>query len=73
VIILKEFNNFFLGTKNGICPFCGRTKTLLLIRGGIVGCKDCLDNLASILKIACNRISKEKLMEKMRIKELKGW
>jgi len=61
----KSFNNFFLGTKDGICPFCGKFKTLLLLRGGIIGCEDCLDILASMLKAAFKPISKGKLIERI--------
>lgn len=53
--------NFFLGTQNGICPLCDEQRTLLLLRGGITGCKPCLDTLAGILKAANKPTSKEKM------------
>jgi len=62
---LKETNNFFLGTKDGICPFCRKFKTLLLLRGGIIGCEDCLDILAGMLKASFKLTSKGKLIERI--------
>lgn len=43
-------SDFFLGTKEAVCPFCNEKKTLLLLKGGMTGCKPCLDTLAGILK-----------------------
>ena len=60
--------NFFLGTKEGVCPFCEEKKILLLLKGGITGCKSCLDTLAGILKGASEPTSKGKLFRTVRNK-----
>jgi len=67
-------DNFFLGTKVGICPLCGKFKTLLLCMEGIIVCEDCLDILASMLKAECKLTSKGKLIERingLRLKPLR--
>ncbi|MCS7120362.1 MAG: hypothetical protein RMJ07_01660 [Nitrososphaerota archaeon] len=42
--------NFVIGTKDGRCPLCYRRETLILIRGGISGCRSCLEALRDLLK-----------------------
>jgi hypothetical protein len=50
-----------LGTKKGTCPVCKEFKTLLLLRYELVMCKSCLNNIAQILELAKNNVSKEEL------------
>ena len=57
-----KLNNFFVGTKLGPCPICGETKTLLMLRGGIAICKDCLSICVRILELAQDGVSKGKLI-----------
>ena len=56
-------SKFLLGTKEGICPLCGGTQTLLVLSEGIMCCKDCLDILVKILEAARKPISREELTE----------
>lgn len=51
-----------LGTLKGACPVCKEEKTLLLLRYELVMCKSCLKNIAQILELAKNTVSKEELM-----------
>ena len=51
-----------LGTIKGVCPVCKEVKTLLLLRHELVMCESCLKNIAQILELANNGISKEELM-----------
>ena len=51
-----------LGTIIGVCPVCKEEKTLLLLRYELVMCKSCLKNIAQILELAKNSVSKEELM-----------
>jgi len=51
-----------LGTIKGVCPVCKEEKTLLLLRYELVMCKSCLKNIAQILELAKNSVSKEDLM-----------
>lgn len=51
-----------LGTIKGVCPVCKKEKTLLLLRYELVMCKSCLKNIAQILELAKNSVTKEELM-----------
>ena len=58
----SEQEPLVLGTKKGVCPICKETKTLFLLRYELVMCESCLKNIAQILELANNTVSKEELM-----------
>ena len=61
---VKDLEEIVLGTKEGLCPFCGEFKTLLLLREGTRSCRGCLEILLGMMKIAFDRVTGEELFER---------
>lgn len=54
-------NLFLLGTKEGLCPLCGRGGELLVLRDGVTACMECLNDLVQILELGQGRIRRGEL------------
>ncbi|TRZ49190.1 MAG: hypothetical protein D4S01_09100 [Dehalococcoidia bacterium] len=58
------------GTKKGVCPLCNETKTLLVLRYGIIICKSCLHVLTQILEYTEHGVSEEELRHHFNVQEI---
>jgi len=56
--------------EDDVCPLCGETKTLLLLKEDIITCQECLNTLLSILKAAGKPIQKKKLLATLKLQNL---
>ena len=65
----RRIKPFIQGRNSGVCQLCGESKTVILLRGGLSACGDCLDLSMDLLKVA-NPITKEKLQFILKLQKL---
>ena len=66
----RKVESLLLGTKEGTCPLCGKSKTVIHLRGGSSACRSCLDILENILLAACEPMRREKLLLTLKLEGL---
>ena len=68
----RRVKGLFLGTKEGVCPLCGESRTIIHLRGKLSACRVCLDILENILAAACEPMRREKLLAALEIQKVLG-
>ena len=67
----RLINPLIQSIETGECLLCGESKTVILLRGELSACEDCLNISMNLLRVA-NPITKEKLQFILKLQDLLG-